>query len=1855
MKKLFFYQNMLKRILKSNNTTLIFIFCFSIFGYLNLHAQAADYTFSEEIGIYEETSSDAETVPNLYADTAISPGLLEIGFDFVYEGITYTQFKMDSNGLISFNPAATSLTTNNLSSPNPNSRPIIAPLWDDLDGRATGGSVAAYEVTGDAPNRVLTVEWRNWEWNYGSTDPVMSFQVKLYETTNVIEFVYRQEAGSINSGSSGASIGIGSATGSGAGSFLNIMSLSDFSISSTEAKLDINTKPQTGQIFRFTPSTCPSPVLPVFENITSDSADVSWTSDGAIFEIQYADYEFNPNNDEGILITNINSTSYQFTMLPSGTTHYLYLRQDCGSGEYSNWSGPYSFFTNLEIAQIPFEEGFENPSGWFLNNGAQANKWYIGSTDDASVEDALYISGDNGTNNTYVNTLSTVHAFKDFEIPSDAENIDIAFDWKTMGETGSTGIQYDYITVWLVPVDYNITAGIQITAGENRIQIGPRLNNNTSFNSAGNVVNVENYQGDIARLVFEWKNDASTSNPPAGVIDNLSISITTCSPVTGSIVVSNEDDTSAEISWESDGVDFDITYGPSGTPIEEWPLLENVASGILITELFPTTNYQVYVRQNCGDGDVSIWSSVGTFKTTQTLAEMPYLEGFEEDNHSWEFVNGSQANKWYVGNAVNNGGERAMYISNDNGQTNTYTVNGAQVSHAFRDIELPFGTTSLDIAFDWRAVGEGSGVNYYDYITVWIVPQTFIPLAGIQISAGTGRIQVSPRLLSNPDFTTQNYVVDVSELDYDIFRLVFEWRNDFGTGTQPPGAIDNVSVSVTSCLPPTEFTLSEVDHNSILLEWTSNNGTSEIMWGEAGFTLEVDQLGNDVNATSPFTVTGLDPSTEYQIYVRDVCGDDDNSIWVGPITVYTGQVPATLPYSEDFESGNHQFTLKNGNQTNKWVVDTAAHDGAENALYISDDDGVTNAYSHTLSVVHAYRDIEISGDVVDVDFSFDWKAAGETCCDYIRVWLAPVTFTPTTGTLIAAANDPALVQIQGNYNNTTTFTTFSDVINVENFAGQTMRLIFEWRNDGGTGTQNPAGAIDNIAISITTCSPVTNLSTSNATESSAELNWESDGTLFDIEWGEVGFLVDSGEGTTISEVSGLSYDLQNLDPDSAYEFYVRQVCTNDSSIWTGPYRFYTGHCIPTGSTVRYITNFTTTGAYQNINNTTADSPNGYGNYTSFVCAQSAGESISISITPTTSTHYFYVWVDWNNDFDFNDEGETMVATTTYAANYNGTITIPEDQPVGSYKMRIANSWSGVITSCGPAANGEYEDYTLQVVETPTCPLPTDLSATITSYTTADLNWSGEGSLYDVMWGLKGFLPEEGTIETEIDTNSFSLVELTAQTAYQYYVRLDCGEDDLSYWAGPYDFFTGYCIPGIPTSGTTSYVINGVSTTGGYTNIANTANGISAGNYGNFSNLSVTQSPGEVITYNVTVPGYTNLEIWVDLNHDFVFDETELIANHTYATTTTTFTGDITLLEDMPLGDYRIRVRSRYYTFTTPSPCGTYNYGETEDYTLSVVMPPVCMNPTNLGVSDTTINSTILNWESDGGLFEVSWGVAGFNVADGNLILEITETSVEVTDMPSENYQFYVRQNCGVDGYSFWSGPFTFRIGYCAPVSSNTGDYISNFTTTDAIENINHSLTSIPGGNGYANYTSMVIEQEAGETVSFTTTYVGGANRILIWVDWNNDGSFSADEQEFNQTFSSATNQGSFVIPDGTPEGNYTLRLRSRFNTSDINACEDITFGDARDYTLSVINSMSVENPIAYSLKYYPNPVKNILNLSNDKEISEVQVYNMLGQKVMSRTINAVNGQLDLAHLASGNYILKVDIDGISKTIKIIKE
>ncbi|WP_168196929.1 choice-of-anchor L domain-containing protein [Flavobacterium alkalisoli] len=84
-------------------------------------------------------------------------------------------------------------------------------------------------------------------------------------------------------------------------------------------------------------------------------------------------------------------------------------------------------------------------------------------------------------------------------------------------------------------------------------------------------------------------------------------------------------------------------------------------------------------------------------------------------------------------------------------------------------------------------------------------------------------------------------------------------------------------------------------------------------------------------------------------------------------------------------------------------------------------------------------------------------------------------------------------------------------------------------------------------------------------------------------------------------------------------------------------------------------------------------------------------------------------------------------------------------------------------------------------------------------------------------------------------------------------------------------------------------------------------------------------------------------------------------------------------------------------------------------------------------------------------------------------------------------------------------------------------------------------------------------------------------------------------------------------------------------------------------------SLDIESSVFKGLNYFPNPVSDILTLSNANEISKVEAYNLLGQKVLAKDFSTTEAQVDMSSLETGIYLVKVTSQEQQKTIRIQKQ
>lgn len=295
----------------------------------------------------------------------------------------------------------------------------------------------------------------------------------------------------------------------------------------------------------------------------------------------------------------------------------------------------------------------------------------------------------------------------------------------------------------------------------------------------------------------------------------------TCKIPTAITITANEGN-AFTVSWTAAAgvTNYDLYLGTTAeAPAADATLVSVTGTSHRFEGVTSSTTYYVWMRSHCSDTDQSFWVQL-PIRTNQIAATLPYMDDFEGADN-WDKSSNS-VNKWVVGTAVQNGGTKSLYISKDNGTTNTYDTSATTVAHAYRDLVIPTGTNEIAVNFDWRCVGEG---GTWDYFRVWAVPASFEPTTGAQITAAADRIRLGrSEYNANTQFLREQLVVNATAFAGQNMRLVFEWRQDASGGTQPPGAVDNLNISVITCSAPTALQLNAITSTTATVAWTATTG-----------------------------------------------------------------------------------------------------------------------------------------------------------------------------------------------------------------------------------------------------------------------------------------------------------------------------------------------------------------------------------------------------------------------------------------------------------------------------------------------------------------------------------------------------------------------------------------------------------------------------------------------------------------------------------------------------------------------------------------------------------------------------------------------------------------------------------------------------------------------------------------------------------------------------------------------------------------------------------------------------------------------------------------------------------------------
>ena len=301
----------------------------------------------------------------------------------------------------------------------------------------------------------------------------------------------------------------------------------------------------------------------------------------------------------------------------------------------------------------------------------------------------------------------------------------------------------------------------------------------------------------------------------------------------------------------------------------------------------------------------------------------------------------------------------------------------------------------------------------------------------------------------------------------------------------------------------------------------------------------------------------------------------------------------------------------------------------------------------------------------------------------------------------------------------------------------------------------------------------TNLTASNITSSGATLNWTASTDNVGVTQYNI-----SIDGNPVGTSATTSFNVTGLSPLTNYSASVtaQDAAGNVSGSASTSFTTLEGsieYCSSASTNVN--DEFISRVQLNSIDNSSG--AQFYSDFTAISTNLSEGQNYTVTVTPTwTGTVYaegYAVWIDYNNNGDFDDAGELVwsKAPSTDTPN-SGSFTVPSGTSETSVRMRVSMKYNAIPTSCETFTWGEVEDYTVNLeaggggdTEAPT--VPTNLTASNITDTTVDLSWNASSDNVGVT-GYEVF--QDGSSVGTTAGTSYTATGLSSNTSYAFTVR-----------------------------------------------------------------------------------------------------------------------------------------------------------------------------------------------------------------------------------------------------------------------------------------------------------------------------------------------------------------------------------------------------------------------------------------------------------------------------------------------------
>ena len=360
--------------------------------------------------------------------------------------------------------------------------------------------------------------------------------------------------------------------------------------------------------------------------------------------------------------------------------------------------------------------------------------------------------------------------------------------------------------------------------------------------------------------------------------------------------------TTATINWTPPGtlpgVGYQVFYATSPT----LPNALTVPNGgstavgtntLTLTGLTPNTPYYVYVRSDCGAGDLSGWSAQATFTTRCNGRAIPYNENFDSttipnipactSTIQPALTAGENVFPNYYKTWVTEAPSSPDFGFNTTHMSCFSSPSNNSDSYFYTEGINMIGGTSYKLSYKYGASLQNAGAKSQNLRVYYSTS----PVSSSIVSQLASHLSLNRSPLTN--------AVNFTPPSTGIYYIVFY---DTTLIANERTMLDDILVDVSTCFPPTALVASNVSASAETLSWTAPATAPasgyEYYISTSNTPPTFATVISGISYASFTTVNGLLPATTYYYWVRSSCGSDDKSQWSSTFGTFTTNVAPTL-------------------------------------------------------------------------------------------------------------------------------------------------------------------------------------------------------------------------------------------------------------------------------------------------------------------------------------------------------------------------------------------------------------------------------------------------------------------------------------------------------------------------------------------------------------------------------------------------------------------------------------------------------------------------------------------------------------------------------------------------------------------------------------------------------------------------------------------------------------------------------------------------------------------------------------------------------------------------------------------------